>query len=124
MPKITRKDAYFERALIEVLTHACEIAKGEIADFCWLTHVIDYAHFPDSLQVIWVFDSARGKASAVEAGHATRMVDMTAAALSELGITLDPIAAHVHFDSEEDCQRSHDGNWQRRLSRFAAKRKS
>ncbi|MNY82491.1 hypothetical protein D3C86_2246210 [compost metagenome] len=45
------------------------------------------------------------------------MVELTAMALREADVPVSPVAAHVQFDSEEQCQRSHGGNWQQRLAR-------
>ncbi len=123
MPKITREHAHIERQLIEVLTQACELAKAEIAGFSWLTHEVDYEQFPDSLHVVWVFDTRRERELAAANGLNARMIELTEAALNELKLQLNPIAGHVHFDSEEECQRTHDGNWQQRLSRFTSKRR-
>jgi hypothetical protein len=124
MPKMKREHARMERELIEVLTEACEVAKAEIAGFCWLTHEVDYEKFPDSLQVVWVFESERDREAAAAKGQNARMVELTDAAFNELEIRLNSVAAHVHFDSEEECQRSHDGDWQRRLSRLTYQQRS
>jgi Ni,Fe-hydrogenase III component G len=124
MPKLKREHARLERELIEVLTQACEVAKSEITGFCWLTHEIDYERFPESVQVIWVFDTQLDREQAAALGLNARMVELTAVALHALEINLNPLADHVHFDSEEECHRSHGGDWQRRLSRLSPKRRS
>ncbi|EJL95221.1 hypothetical protein PMI18_05412 [Pseudomonas sp. GM102] len=108
-----RDQAHIERRLVATLTEACEAAKAEIVGFCWLTHEIDYAVFPSSLRVIWVFDTQANKDQALASGQGERMVQLTALALSEAD---NPVAAHVQFDSEEQCQRTHAGNWQQRLA--------
>lgn len=122
MSTTKREQARIERELIASLTEACETAKSQITGFCWLTHTVDYQRFPDSLQVVWVFDSHANKALAHANGQDLRMIELTAIALEDAGVQLDPLAAHVHFDSEQECQRSHGGDWQRRLSRLSAKK--
>ncbi|MGK9546088.1 hypothetical protein O6486_23965, partial [Salmonella enterica subsp. enterica] len=57
MPPTKRDTARLERRLVATLTEACETAKAEIPGFEWLTHTVDYAAFPQSLRVIWVFDT-------------------------------------------------------------------
>ena len=37
--------------------------------------------------------------------------------ITEAEISLSTISAHVLFDSEEQCQRTHAGDWQQRLAR-------
>ncbi|CAH0164507.1 hypothetical protein ABH908_002370 [Pseudomonas frederiksbergensis] len=111
-----RDQAHIERRLVATLTEACETAKAEIVGFCWLTHEIDYDAFPSSLRVIWVFDTQAHKDLALASGQGERMVELTAAALNEADVLVSPVAAHVQFDSEKQCQRANGGNWQQRLA--------
>ncbi len=82
-----------------------------------MTHEVDYTAFPASLQVTWVFDTLANKRQALAVGQAERMVELTAVAFSEADILVSPVSAHVQFDTEEECQRAHAGNWQQRLAR-------
>ncbi|HCS46512.1 MAG TPA: hypothetical protein DIW52_27530 [Pseudomonas sp.] len=112
-----REQAHFERRLVATLTEACETAKAELVGFAWLTHEIDYADFPSSLRVVWVFETQAQKDQALASGQGGRMIELTAQALSEAQVTVSPVSAHVQFDSEEACQRANGGNWQLRLAR-------
>ncbi|MBV6824596.1 hypothetical protein [Pseudomonas sp. PD9R] len=112
-----REQAQIERLLVVTLTEACETAKAEIVGFEWLTHEVDYNDFPSSLRVIWVFDTQAQMNLALASGQRERMIELTSAALYEADVQLRPIAAHVQFDSEEQCQRANAGNWQQRLAR-------
>ncbi|RON57701.1 hypothetical protein [Pseudomonas frederiksbergensis] len=112
-----REQAHIERRLVATLTDACETAKAEIIGFSWLTHEVDYARFPSSLRVIWVFDTEAEKTRALADGQGERMVELTTVALTEAEVLVSPVAAHVQFDSEEQCQRVNGGNWQHRLAR-------
>ncbi|UVJ42122.1 hypothetical protein NVV94_15790 [Pseudomonas sp. LS1212] len=111
-----RDQAHIERRLAATLTEACETAKAEIVGFCWLTHEVDYATFPASLMVVWVFDTQANQDRALSSGQGERMVELTAVALNEADVVVSPVSAHVHFDSEEQCQRANAGNWQQRLA--------
>ncbi|WP_235040495.1 hypothetical protein [Vreelandella profundi] len=115
-----RERGKLERQLIASLTDACEQAKVEVAGFVWLTHCVDYQHFPASLVVIWVFDTDAHLASALK-DDKQRLHDVTANALAEAGVALDSVTHHIDFDSEQACQRSHGGDWQRRLRSRAAR---
>lgn len=117
-----RDQARIERRLAATLTEACETAKAEIVGFCWLTHEVDYAAYPSSLMVVWIFDTEASKDQALARGQGTRMIDLTAVALEEAEVHLSPVAAHVQFDSEELCQRANGGDWQQRLARMRSKR--
>jgi hypothetical protein len=112
-----REQAHIERLLVATLTEACETAKAEMVGFAWLTHEVDYAEFPSSLRVVWVFDTQAQKDQAMASGQGGRMVELTAQALTEAQVPVSPVSAHVQFDSEEECQRANGGNWPQRLAR-------
>jgi hypothetical protein len=112
-----RDQAHIERRLVATLTEACETAKAEIVGFSWLTHELDYGEFPSSLMVVWVFDTQANKDHALASGQDERMIELTAVALREADVLVSPVSAHVHFDTEEQCQRANAGNWQQRLAR-------
>jgi hypothetical protein len=112
-----RDQAQIERRLVATLTDACETAKAEIVGFCWLTHEVDYTAFPSSLMVVWVFDTKANKDQALASAQGERMVELTALALSEADIHVSSVSAHVHVDTEEQCQRANAGNWQQHLAR-------
>ncbi|RON05479.1 hypothetical protein [Pseudomonas brassicacearum] len=112
-----RDQARIERRLVVTLTEACETAKAEIVGFAWLTHEVNYSAFPASLKVTWVFDTQANKRQALASGQAEHMVELTAVAFSEADILVSPVSAYVQFDTEEECQRTHAGNWQQRLAR-------
>ena len=109
MASSKRKYAGIERELIRTLTTACEIAKSEIVGFQWLTHEVDYAHFPQSLMVIWVFDNEASKGQATAGAQRARMLELTQAAIEEIGISVANIADHVRFDSEQRQARGKRG---------------
>ena len=115
MPAGKRELARIERRLIATLTDACETAKAEIQGFTWLTHTADLNALAATLNVIWVFDTEADKNLALTQAKA-RIFELTATALREADIDLSPSERNVRFDSEEECQRTHGGNWRERLA--------
>ncbi|OAE13720.1 hypothetical protein AZH11_03830 [Pseudomonas simiae] len=115
MPSPKRDIARLERRLVATLTGACETAKAEIPGFDWLTHTVDYASFPQSLRVIWVFDTRANKDHALASGADQRMRELTAAALHDAEVAAVNIDRCVRFDSEQACSAQHGGDWRRRL---------
>jgi hypothetical protein len=107
--------ARIERLLITALTDACETAKGEIKGFTWLTHTAELNALDGTLKVIWVFETLAEKKLA-QANAKARIVELTATALNEANVDLSPSDHTVRFDSEEECQRIHGGDWQKRLA--------
>ncbi|WP_426236519.1 hypothetical protein [Pseudomonas sp. TWP3-2] len=119
MPLGKRELARIERRLITTLTEACETAKGEIEGFTWLTHTADMNALAETLKVIWVFETLANKKLA-QANAKARIVELTAIALNEAGINLNLSDRNFRFDSEEECQRTHGGNWKNRLAQTSA----
>jgi hypothetical protein len=116
MPPGKRELARIERQLITTLTDACETAKGEIKGFTWLTHTADLNVLAETLKVIWVFETlADRKLAQVDAK--ARIFELTTIALNEAGIDLNLSDRNVRFDSEEECQRIHGGDWHKRLAK-------
>ena len=115
MPLGKRELARIERRLITTLTDACETAKGEIKGFTWLTHTADLNAFTQTLKVTWVFETLTDKKLA-QASAKARIFELTAIALIEANIDVKPSDHTVRFDSEEECQRTHGGDWQKRLA--------
>lgn len=114
-----RELARIERRLITTLTEACETAKGEIEGFTWLTHIADLNALSKTLKVVWVFETLVDK----ELAHAeskARILELTSIALNEADIDLNLSDRNVCFDSEEECQRTHGGNWKNRLAQIGA----
>jgi hypothetical protein len=101
MPSPKRKHSGVERELIRTLTLACETAKSEIVGFQWLTHEVDYARFPQSLVVTWMFDSEAQKTRALASTDKARMLALTLAAFDEVGVSVTRIADHVVFAVEQ-----------------------
>lgn len=115
MASSKRKHSAIERELARALTAACESAKSEIVGFEWLTHRVNYARFPESLIVTWVFDRDSHLDQASTGQAKARMQALTLAAFDEIGISVKDIARHVEFDSQQRCDAQHGGDWAARI---------
>jgi hypothetical protein len=116
MPPGKRELARIERRLITTLTEACETAKGKIKGFTWLTHIADPNALAETLKVIWVFETLADRKLA-QVDSKARIFELTTIALNEVGIDLSLSDRNVRLDSEEECQRIHGGDWQKRLAK-------
>jgi len=98
-----------ERKLIAVLTDVCETAKQGDNGFVWLTHT---GHWRTP-QVMAVFTTEQARKKALSSGWDTWFIN-------EVNIALDSVkskAKAIHFDSEEACNSSSRGDWEKHLSR-------
>ncbi|MCY1439369.1 hypothetical protein D3C76_1047170 [compost metagenome] len=119
MPSSKRELVRIERRLITALTEACETAKGEIKGFSWLTHTANLNALAETLKVTWVFETLADQRLA-QANSRARIYDLTTIAFNEANIDLKVSERSVRLDSEQECQRAHGGDWQKRLAQSHA----
>lgn len=105
-----------ENNLVQALTKACEDAKVCNHGFEWLTHTADYANFPGSLHVRCIYDTDASLLSAQNSAQDVDIVKLIHTALLKAGILLKHPARHITFDTEQACEREHQGNWKKRIN--------
>lgn len=98
--------------IVSCLTDVCESAKIDFPGFQWLTHLVDYQRFPQSLQVICVFENEDQLLSSNKEALQQNIKE----ALLSIDIVLLHPKRQISFDSEEACQKRHGGDWQARMS--------
>ena len=104
-----------ENQLRTVLTEVCEAALKEIEGFQWLTHFVNYSKFPGSLKVVCIFDTNANLASYMLMIDEGKLNVLVQEKLFAIGVNLKDIKRHLVFDTEEDCDKYHDGKWIDRL---------
>ena len=109
-----KTDKKLDNQIRKALTVVCEIALEEVDGFQWLTHVVNYDKFPQSLVVTCVFDTIEAHRKAMNAGRDHYLVDLIQDELFALNIGIKGENL-LRFDSEEACQIEHKGKWQHRL---------
>lgn len=97
------------------LTDVCESALKDIDGFRWLTHLVNYSRFPDSLKVVCVFDTNEQLSDYFNSQNNDYIQSLITFELTALGITINNPAKHIFFDTEENCAAQHNGNWASRL---------
>ena len=112
MRKIDKK---IDNQLRLVLTDVCETALKEFDGFQWLTHLVNYSNFPKSLRVVCIFDTNEQLiAFAAHSGKKT-LTALIQVKLNEIGVKFKNVTDHILYDTEENCAKSHNGNWANRL---------
>lgn len=121
--KLTKTTQKLDNNICRALTIACENSLHKIAGFCWLTHRANYTSFPASLIVTCVFnteeDIEKMKANDLAKGFKQDIQKQ----LLKIGVTLKNINQNIHFDSEEACEKHHQGQWNERLKLSVTKQK-
>jgi len=112
-----KTDKKLDNQLRMALTEICESALKEFSGFQWLTHLVNYSHFPKSLKVICVFDTNDNlnRFMATESHHGVNtLIQKT---LFEMGININSIAGHISYDTQENCDKKDNGKWADRLAK-------
>ena len=106
-----KTDKKTEQTIVRALTEVCHWAQDQCSGFDWLTHQVDFKHFPASLKVTCVFHTCQQQQQ-LDSGPLKTQIIKT---LGDNGIALKP--GQIHLDNEQDCAAEHQGDWARRLSR-------
>jgi hypothetical protein len=115
-----KSDKKIDNALREALTNVCETALDSVAGFVWLTHLVNYNAFPNSLKIICVFETDESLSKAIEAKQDDYFYTLINNELNTVNIKLNQLRQQVSFDSEEACERSHAGKWNERLAKLSS----
>lgn len=109
-----KTDKKLDKQIISVLTEACETALHQFTGFQWLTHCVDYANFPSSLQVVCVFDTNLNLEQLLATDSRDQFNSLISRHLLGADIKIKP--KQISYDSEEACEHLHNGNWSDRLA--------
>ena len=97
-----KTDKKIDKKICQALTKACEVAKDEVSGFQWLTHLVNYNQFPDSLSVICIFKTKAEFAVACQNNKDLFIVGLIKNELEQINIRFKDIKQHVSFDFEEE----------------------
>lgn len=110
-----KSDKKTEKLIIKVLTNACHIATETVEGFEWLTHFVDYDAFPQSLEVVCIFDTEESLSKAIQEHQDSFIRSLVTEKLTTINIPIKDGAKQINFDTEEACEKEHWGNWAKRF---------
>lgn len=110
-----KTDRKIDNQLRLVLTDVCEITLKEINGFQWLTHLVNYSNFPKSLKVVCVFDTNGNLSSFISKDGKKDLTSLIQAKLHEVDVIVKNVTDHIFYDTEENCEKEHNGKWAERL---------
>jgi len=111
-----KSDKRLDNQICKALTNVCETAKERVIGFQWLTHLVNYNQFPESLSVICIFDTKTEFEQAQKQKNDLVIVNLIKSELGLINIRFKDINRHISFDTEEACELEHNGNWQKRFN--------
>ena len=110
-----KSDKKMENQLSVVLTEVCNSALKEFTGFQWLTHLVNYDNFPKSLKVVFVFDTNANLSTFIASNNSIDLNKLVQRKLIKIDIKLKDMTKHVAYDTEENCEKNHNGKWSERL---------
>ena len=113
-----KSDKKLDKNIVTALTDACENDLKGYAGFQWLTHIVSYASFPDSLSIICVFDTKESLVKTTENNKSAQLKASIESRLLSYDIKIKDIKKRIVFDTEEACEQGHGGNWNKRFERL------
>ena len=110
-----KSDKKIENSLRESLTQVCEQALEQVEGFEWITHLVNYDNFPQSLRIVCVFNTNAELSDAIAKKQDEYLIGIIEQALAKVAIKVGDLKGKVSFDTEEKCSSQAEGKWDRRL---------
>jgi hypothetical protein len=110
-----KSDKKMEKQLRVTLTNVCDTALKEFKGFQWLTHLVNYDNFPKTLKIVCIFDTNDNLSTFLHEDSCHQLCILVQKQLFEIGISLKGMNDHLVYDTEENCESSHQGNWANKL---------
>jgi hypothetical protein len=113
-----KQDKKIENQIRNVLHQVCESALDRIEGFVWLTHLVNYKAFPQSLIVVCVFESEAELAQAIALEQDNDLRNAISQSLGSINIKLKDSNRSIRFDTEEACAEQDNGQWSKRFDHY------
>ncbi|BAJ02403.1 hypothetical protein [Shewanella violacea] len=110
-----KSDKKIENSLRESLTQVCELALEQVEGFAWITHLVNYHKFPQSLRIVCVFNTNAELSEAKANKQDEYLIGLIEQELAKVAIKIGDLTNKVSFDTEEKCSSQAEGKWDRRL---------
>lgn len=110
-----KSDKKIENQIRDVLTDVCENTLKGYDGFLWVTHTVNFSSFPQSLKIVCVFDTNQYRTHFLEGCGQQEVATVIGKAFNQVGIKLKNADKHISYDTQENCDRDHQGKWNLRL---------
>ena len=99
---MNKNEKNLDKAIVKALSDICETLKLRYDSFAWLTHFVNYNQYPQSLKIVFVFESNHALKKAKSEGLFKDIFELTESRLKRKSITIKHIDKAVFFDTEEN----------------------
>lgn len=92
-----KTDKKIDNKLRQILMDICDFSLQNIAGYQWISHTVNYSHFPDSLIITCMFDN---KENAISAQQQGKLLSLINESLNSISITLKAPNKQVYFKAD------------------------
>lgn len=85
-----------------------------------MTHSVNFSSFPQSLKIVCIFDTNQDRTNFLSGEGQQSVSGAIQQAFNQVGIQLKSIDKHISYDTQENCDRDHQGSGTRGFSALAS----
>ncbi|GAL33977.1 hypothetical protein JCM19240_885 [Vibrio maritimus] len=96
-----KSDKKIDNLIREVLTEVCENTLKNYEGFLWVTHKVKFPSFPQSLQIICVFESNQDRANFLMSDGQQHVSTSIQKAFNQVGVQLKNIRNQISYETRQ-----------------------
>ncbi|GMQ46197.1 Fis family transcriptional regulator [Vibrio sp. 10N] len=96
-----KSDKKIDNLIREVLTEVCEGTLKNYEGFLWVTHKVKFPSFPQSLQIICVFESNQDRANFLTSDGQLHVSTAIQNAFSRDGVQIKKISKQISYETRQ-----------------------
>jgi hypothetical protein len=93
-----KSDKKIDNLIREVLTEVCENTLKSYEGFLWVTHKVKFPSFPQSLQIICVFESNQDRANFLMSDGQQHVSTSIQMAFNQVGVQLKNVSKQISYE--------------------------
>ncbi|WP_394143809.1 Fis family transcriptional regulator [Vibrio atypicus] len=102
-----KTDKKIENLIRDVLTEVCEDTLKGYEGFLWVTHTVKFSSFPQSLEIVCVFETNQDRANFL-VGEGQQHVSATIRnAFNKVGVQLKNVSKQISYDTRQNRERGY-----------------
>lgn len=102
-----KSDKKIENQIREVLTDVCEDTLKGYDGFLWVTHTVKYASFPQSLNIICVFENHQARTHFLTGEGQLDVSSAIKRRFSQAGIDIKKVEKQIHYEIKDNLGASY-----------------
>tara|TARA_Y100001956_G_scaffold37019_1_gene36406 strand:- start:853 stop:1176 length:324 start_codon:yes stop_codon:yes gene_type:complete len=102
-----KTDKKIENQIRDVLTGVCEDTLKGYDGFLWVTHTVKFSSFPQSLEIICVFETNQDRANFLAGEGQQHVSKAIQKAFNQVGVQLKNVGKQISYDTQQNSERGY-----------------